>query len=143
MSSELTRPADILDAIKSGDIPDLTDRKALALRLIEQILNAEDEAAIFDTGGTVATRDLIGTVFELRDVQLMPGEIEDAALPVYVLLDCRHADGTAFVANSGATRIVGQAIAAKTRGLLPKQMTVVELAAPKPGQSAPLGLAVQ
>lgn len=143
MSSELARPADILQAIKTGEIPDLGDRKQQALGIVAQILEAETLEQIFDPGGTLATKDMIGSVFTLEDVQLMPGEADDAALPVYVLLRGRWEDGTAFVANSGSPRIIGQALAAQLRELLPLRVAVVEIGRAKAGQNAPLGLAVQ
>lgn len=142
MGSELTRPADILQAIASGDIPDLGDPKTVALSVIEQILRAETAEAIFDTGGTIATKDLVGDVFTLLDVRLMPGQIEDAALPVYALLDCVDENGERFVANTGAARVLGQAVSAKIHNLLPLKVRVVEIAAARPGQSAPLGLSI-
>ena len=142
MSTDLTRPDDLLQAIASGDVPELGDPKTVALSIISQILNADSEAQIFDTGGTIACKTIVGEVFELQAVRLMPGEIEDAALPVYVLLECEAHDGSKFVANTGAARIMGQALAMWQRNMLPRQVRVVELATPKPGQNAPLGLAL-
>lgn len=142
MGTELTSPVDVLQAIATGDIEAMQDRKAIALSVVESILRAESEAEAFDAGGTIATRELVGVRLELRDVKLMPGEIEDAALPVYVLLDCRDEAGGRMVVNSGAARVIGQAVFAKINNLLPKWVTVVEVAKAKPGQSAPLGLSV-
>lgn len=142
MSTELTRPADILQAIASGDVQGLSDPKTVALAVIDRILQAETVEDIFDTGSTTACQQLVGVKFALLDVQLMPGQIEDAALPVYALLACEDEGGQRFMANTGAARIIGQAVAAKIRDLLPLQVTVVEVAAARPGQSAPLGLSV-
>lgn len=142
MGTELTRPADILQAIATGDLEAVSDPKAVALSVIESILRAETAEAIFDTGGTIATKDLLGEPFVLTGVQLMPGQIEDAALPVYALLDCVDGNGERFVANTGAARIIGQAVAAKMRDLLPIKVQVVEVAKARPGQNAPLGLAI-
>lgn len=142
MSTELDRPADLIEAIRSGDIPDLGDPKAVALRVVEEILNAETMEQAFDTGGSTATRDLVGQKLIVNDVRLMPGQIEDASLPAYVLLDCTDEGGQKLLVNSGAARIVGQAVWLKMKDMLPQQVAVIEIAAARPGQSAPLGLSI-
>jgi hypothetical protein len=114
----------------------------VALSVVEQILRAETVEEAFDTGGTTPCMSLVGQQFVVNNVRLMPGQIEDAALPVYVLLDCQYEDGQRFVANTGAARIVGQACWAMMHDQLPLKVTVVELARPRPGQNAPLGLSV-
>jgi hypothetical protein len=142
MTTELDRPADLIEAIRSGQIPDLGDPKAVALRVVEEILNAETIEAAFDTGGSTPTRDLVGQRLVINDVRLMPGQIEDASLPAYVLLDCEDEGGAKLLVNSGAARIVGQAVWLKMKDMLPQAVAVVEIAAARPGQSAPLGLSI-
>lgn len=142
MNTEITPTSDLLQAIASGNVPELGDPKTVALSIIQSILEADSEADIFDTGGTIACKSLVGEVFTIHAVRLMQGQIEDAALPVYVLLDCEREDGERFVANTGAARIMGQALAMWQRSMFPKTVTVVELAAARPGQNAPIGLAV-
>lgn len=143
MSTELDRPADLIEAIRTGQIPDLGDSKAIALRVVEETLSAETIEQAFDTGGSTATRELIGQVLVIEDVRLMPGRIEDASLPAYVLLDCVDGDGQRVLVNSGAARIVGQAVWLKMKDMLPQRVAIVAIAAPRPGQSPPLGLAIQ
>jgi hypothetical protein len=142
MGTELDRPADLIEAIRSGNIPDLGDPKDVAIRVVEEILNAPDVEAAFDTGGSIATRELVGQVLVLEDVRLMPGQIEDASLPAYVLLNVVDENGERKLVNSGSARVIGQSVYAKMRDLLPLRVRVVEIAAARPGQSAPLGLSI-
>jgi hypothetical protein len=142
VSTDLTKPNDVIEAIRSGNVPDLGDPADVAMRVVEEILRAPDVEAAFDTGGSVATAKLVGEEITIVDVRLMPGTIEDAALPVYVLLDCADQNGEKLLVNSGAARVIGQAVYAKMHDLLPMKVRVVEIAKGRTGQSAPLGLAI-
>jgi hypothetical protein len=128
--------------IETGELPDTDTKERTALRIIQQVLGASSLEEAFASSKTMATQTLIGVVFVINDVMLMKGEIEDATLPVYMLLDCEHEDGEKFIANTGAARAMGQALFAREGGHLPIKVTVVEVAKAKPGQSAPIGLAI-
>ena len=142
MSTDLTQTPDLLEAIRTGNVPETESAEDIALSIVQQILGAQTEEEVFDAGGSTAAKDLVGQVLYLRAVKLMKGELADARMPVYVLLDCEGEDGKGIVVNTGAARIMAQAWRARELGLLPKHVRVVEVGSARPGENAPLGLAV-
>jgi hypothetical protein len=142
MTTDLDRPLDLLELIRGGELPEVEDPLEVKQMIVARILSAETEAEVFEAGGSTAANDLKDVAIELRDVKVMRSEI-DGALPVYMLLDAVIEDtGRPIVLNTSAARLMAQAWRAKELGLLPKRVKVVEVAKPKPGQSAPIGLAV-
>jgi hypothetical protein len=134
------RANDLLQAIATGQIEVLQDKKAVALAIVEQILTAGTLDEAFDNTGTIASKDMVDTPLLLEGVQLMPGELEDAQLPAYVLLRCRDANGNRLLVNSGSARVMAQALYAQIHELLPLMIAVIEVGKARAGQNAPLGL---
>lgn len=142
MTTDVDRPLDLLEMIKGGELPEVEDPLAIKEMIVAQILAAETEDEVFGAGGSTATNDVKHEPFTLRDVKVMRSELADA-LPIYMLLDVVfQADGKPAVLNTGSARIMAQAWRARELGLLPKVVQVIEVAKARPGESAPLGLAI-
>jgi len=141
-TADVVKTLDLMDLIAGGEIPEVDDPQEIKLSIVRQILAAETEEEVFAAGGSTSCQDMVNVALTLKDVKVMRSDIQDT-LAVYVLLDCEIMDtGKPIVLNTSAARAMAQAWRAKELGLLPKKVQVVEVAKAKPGQSAPLGLAV-
>ena len=142
MTTDIDKPLDLLEMIRGGELPEVEDPNEIKQLIVARILGAETEAEVFDAGGSTACNDVKHQPFTLRDVKVMRSELP-GALPIYMLLDVVfEADQKPAVLNTGAARIMAQAWRARKLDLLPKVVQVVEVAKARPGESAPLGLAI-
>ena len=139
---------ELLDAVRSGKMPEIQEPEQVKQRIIENILGAETLEEAFAPGGTRALggpNGLVGELLTVNDAHLLPSQIE-GALPVYMLLECLHhlpgGDGEVkgLVVNTGSPRVMASIVWAKDHGHLPLKVRVIEVGAGRPGQSAPVGL---
>jgi hypothetical protein len=136
---------ELLDAVRSGRMPDIQEPEQVKIRIIENILSAQTLEEAFAPGGTRALggpNGLVGELLTISDAHLLPSEIE-GALPVYMLLECVHhtAGGEkGVVVNTGSPRVMASIVWAKDHGHLPVKVRVIEVGHARPGQSAPVGL---
>lgn len=108
--------------------------------IMARILSSDSLEDIFREDGSTATRDLVGVPLEVRDCVVRESSLEGKQ-GVYMLLDAYRLDeGVPVLVNTGSPKVMAQVMRCKQRGFLPIQVQVVEVAAAKPGQSAPLGL---
>jgi hypothetical protein len=109
---------------------------AIALSIATKT-SAED---IFGLESTVSSKDLVGVPLEVRDWRLMRSDLSEEPSAFMVIDAVNLETGEVVVMTSGSKHIMAQLYAAKNAGLLPRRLTVQELRAAKPGQSAPLSL---
>lgn len=122
---------DLLEAYDSEEV-----QRALALGL----LGSESEEEVFGNQSLPPWSELLGVPVEVRDVHFNPSRTEKGpgfyAVVNLVTLDT----GEASVRHVGGWKPASQLLYMWSRGKLPFKAKLVEVAAARQGQSAPLGL---
>lgn len=140
MSTEITPRDARWDLLAGLDLPDPGDSADIAARIFAQLVQAQSDDELFADATTVAAKDLIGSVFTLRDIRVMPSELPDSDFPFYLLLDTVDLNGGGeLIINTGAPRLMAIALNLKQRGELPRDLELVAQREGKPGQSPVLG----
>jgi len=141
MSEEIAVESSQALAQVMGDVlPEIEDPEQAQRAIVERILAAPTAEDVWQDATSTATRELIGVPILINDYRLMRSNLEEGR-GVYMLLDVVRQDtGEIILANTGAPQIMATVFRRKQLGSLPLECEVVEVAAAKPGRSAPLGI---
>ena len=131
MLASMKGEVDLLEAYDSEEV-----QRALALGL----LGAETEEEVFGSQGLQPWSELIGVPMEVRDVHFNPSRTEKGP-GFYAVVNLVQLDtGEASVRHVGGWKPASQLLYMWSRGKVPFKAKLVEVAAARSGQSAPLGL---
>lgn len=131
MLASMKGEVNLLEAYDSEEV-----QRALALGLLQ----ADTFEEVFDTASLPAWSELLGIPVEVRDIHFNPSRTEKGPGFYAVVNLVRLDTGEASVRHVGGWRPASQLLYAWGRGTVPFKAKLVEVAAARQGQSAPLGL---
>lgn len=115
-------PEAMIAALRGEIAPMLDDPEAIAQRMVEQILAADDPDAVL-SGLPAAdhAQDVIGRGFQLQNVRLLRSRLDDG--DVFAILEGLYLDdGEPAVITCSGRRVMAQAIQLKRLDALPRDV---------------------
>lgn len=136
-----TKPREsLLPAILAKQGLTLAESEQLSEMMAARLAAETDVEKLLDETGSLATQEIIGIPFQLRNVVLNRSTIADS-IGVYMLLDAVMLDtGEEVVITTSAAKVMVKAGRLAELGALPRDVKIIEARAGEPGRSAPLTL---
>lgn len=137
--SELEK-LDLLGVL-SGEVPLAEhDDQAVAMEIVQAILEVDTEDEVLALRSSIAMRDLVGRVLTVTSVKLRPSTLDDKQ-GVYALIAATDVDtGEVLRVNTGSPRVIAQLAWKAQHGSLDKPVRVAEVTKPSAGKNAAIGL---
>lgn len=139
-STQLVPLAQVREAVLSGYVPEYTDPEELAKEFALRLMQAQTPEELFSVTEAIKAEELLGELFELRDVQFLRSDYSDMGLSVYALLRCWNEQRGTFAVTCGGQNVVVQCLRALEEQWLPRTVTIQEAGRERQGRNRPLYL---